>query len=108
MKTTFIRFALCLCALPAFAEQHRCASAASAQAEKLLTFHMDDDSRIDIDDATKTLAPLRNPSNAKQKFDVIEVTGYVYKATYRMRFIYAQTPGECVLVGQEVLEMTSL
>ena len=28
--------------------------------------------------------------------------------SYRMRFIYARVPGECVLMGQEVLEFASL
>ena len=108
MKATIYLAVLCLMSLSATAAEHRCAPDARAQAEKLLAFHMDDDSRLDMDDVTKTLAPLRNPSNAKQKFDVIEVTGYVYKATYRMRLIYTQLPGECVLVGQEILEITSL
>lgn len=107
LMKTIVCTLLCLVGSTAAAE-HRCASDARARAEKLLAFHMDDDSRLDIDDVTKTLAPLRNPSDVKQKFDVIEVTGYVYKATYRMRLIYAQLPGECVLVGQEILEMTSL
>ncbi len=98
---------LLLLSLTASAE-HRCANDAKAQAKKLLALHTDDDDRLEVDDTTMTLAPLKNPSNAKQKFDVIEVTGYVYKATYRMHMIYAQLPGECVLVGQEILEMTSL
>ena len=36
--------------------------------------------------------------------DVLEVWGYIYKAEYRMRFLYAQMPGTCVLMGQEILE----
>ena len=38
------------------------------------------------------------------KFDVLEVRGYIYKAEYRMRFIYAQIPDSCVLMGQEIIE----
>ena len=97
-----------LLSLYASAAEHRCANDAKLQGKKLLALHTDNDSRLEIADTTQTLAALRNPSNAKQKFDVIEVTGYVYKATYRMHMIYAQLPGDCVLVGQEILEMTSL
>ena len=52
----------------------------------------------------KSLAPLRNPADRKQMFDVLEVPGCVEKARYRMRFIYAQLPGDCVLMGQEIME----
>jgi hypothetical protein len=38
------------------------------------------------------------------RFDVLEVYGSIYKATYRMRFIYAQIKGSRVLMGQEILE----
>jgi hypothetical protein len=38
------------------------------------------------------------------RFDVLEVTGHVYKANYRMRLIYAQIKGSCLLMGQEILE----
>ena len=31
-----------------------------------------------------------------------------YKSEYRMRFIYARIPGQCALVGQEILEHTGL
>ena len=36
---------------------------------------------------------------------MLELEGYVYKATYRMHFIYAQVEGSCVLMGQEILEV---
>jgi len=38
----------------------------------------------------------------------VEVWGYVYKGQYRMRFIYAQPPQNCVLMGQEILEYADL
>lgn len=38
-------------------------------------------------------------------FNVLEVNGYVYKATYRMHFLYAQIPDACVLMGQEIIEV---
>jgi len=87
---------------------HRCATAAIAQAPKLLAFHFGPDSRIEIDKSVKVLAPIRNPANSAQRFDVLEVSGHIYKGDYRMRFIYARVPGECLLMGQEVLELASL
>jgi hypothetical protein len=38
------------------------------------------------------------------KFDVLEVWGHIYKADYRMRFIYAQIKDSCTLMGEEILE----
>lgn len=87
---------------------HRCASAALEQAPKLLAFHFGPDSRIEIDKSVTVLAPIRNPANAAQRFDVLEVWGHIYKGDYRMRFLYARVPGECVLMGQEVLEVADL
>ena len=54
------------------------------------------------------MPPLRNPVNLRQRFDVLEVRGYVYKANYQMRLVYAQIPGACALMGQEILERASL
>jgi hypothetical protein len=87
---------------------HRCAPAARDQAQKLLAFHVGGDDRIEIDKAVKTQLPVRNPANRLQRFDVLEVWGRIYKGQYRMRFIYARIPKECVLMGQEVLEYASL
>ncbi len=87
---------------------HRCATAALAQAPKLLAFHFGPDSRIEVDKSVKVLASIRNPANSAQRFDVLEVWGHIYKGDYRMRFIYARVPGECLLMGQEVLEHASL
>ena len=87
---------------------HPCAADALQRAEKLLALQTDADERGAISKKLVVLRPLRNPANAKQKFDVLGVTGFVYKAEFRMRFIYAQIPGQCVLVGQEILEYTGL
>jgi hypothetical protein len=101
--------ALALCGSPAAAQTpHRCASAATEQAQKLLAFHFGNDSRIEIDKQIKVLAPIRNPANRAQRFDVLEVWGHIYKGDYRMRLIYAQLRNECVLMGQEILEFASL
>jgi hypothetical protein len=51
----------------------------------------------------KTLPPVKALAGAG-RFDVLEVWGYIYKAQYRMRFLYAQIPDACVLMGQEILE----
>lgn len=90
------------------ADVHECASSAREQARKLLTFHSGSDEQIEIDNSVKVIAPLRNPANKSHFFDVLEVWGYIYKAQYRMRFIYAQSPGDCLLMGQEILEHASL
>ena len=87
---------------------HHCASAAGAQAQKLLVFHFGPDARIEIDKSVKVLPPIRNPANRAQRLDVLEVWGRIYKGQYRMRLIYAQSPKDCVLMGQEVLEYASL
>lgn len=87
---------------------HSCSGAATEQAKKLLAFHVGSDNLIEIDKAVKELAPIHNPANKKQLFDVLEAWGYLYKGQYRMRFIYARQTGECVLMGQEILEYASL
>ena len=93
----------------AFAEPaHRCAAEAQKQAEKLLAFTYGPDERGSVGKEVKVLAPLRNPAKKSQLFDVLEVWGYVYKAQYRMHLIYAQMPGSCLLMGQEILEFSQL
>ena len=87
---------------------HRCAEAASKQARALLAFHAGSGTAIDIDAEVRVLAPLRNPVNRRQMLDVLEVQGHVYRADYRLRLIYARIPGDCVLMGQEVIELSSL
>lgn len=102
-------FASLLITLPATAAaSHPCAQDAIRRAGKLLALHTDGDQRGSIAKSTTVLPPVRNPANSQQKFDVVAVIGFVYKAEYRMRFLYAQIPGECVLVGQEILEHTRL
>jgi hypothetical protein len=108
-----IAAALCAITLAAFSPAsaqppHHCSAAASEQAQKLLVFHFGQDNRIEIDKAVKTLAPIRNPANRAQRLDVLEVWGHIYKGEYRMRFIYAQSAKECLLMGQEILEYASL
>jgi hypothetical protein len=88
----------------------QCSADAVIQAKKLLSFHSNDDARAEIlpDMPVKELPSIRNPANRKQKFQVLELYGYVYKGEYRMRFMYYRSGGECVLMGQEILEIANL
>lgn len=87
---------------------HPCASDALTRAVKLLALQAESDQPGSIGKSVAVKQAVRNPANIKQKFDVLAISGFVYKAEYRMRFIYAQIPGQCALVGQEILEYTSL
>ena len=105
---TFIACALLGFAGLASAKSPECATPAIEQARKLLSFHADGDDRIAIDQNVKELPSLKNPADAQQRFQVLEVWGYIYKARYRMRLIYAPMGGSCTLMGQEVLEYAKL
>lgn len=87
---------------------HPCSAAALKQAEQLLAFSYGPDERIAIDKSVKLLAPIKNPANKSQSFDVLEVWGNIYKGQYRMHLIYAQMKGECLLMGQEILAFSNL
>jgi hypothetical protein len=83
----------------------RCARGARERARKLLTFHYGPDERMSIDNTVKQMPSVRNPADPKQKFDVLEIWGYIYKGKYRMRFIYYNSPvTSCLLMGEEILE----
>ena len=86
----------------------QCAAQAVTQAGKLLAFHSDNDDRAEVAGPAKPLPSIVNPANSKQRFDVLEVWGYIYKGQYRMRFEYYRSGGSCVLMGQEILEYASL
>jgi len=47
----------------------------------------------------------QKPGQREAVLDVLEVWWNIYKGQYRMRLIYAQIPGECVLMGQKFLSM---
>jgi hypothetical protein len=105
-----IRFAACLCIAlagqPAAAQRvHPCASDALARAERLLLLHQDDPGgpAIDLEGRVEVIAPLR-ALRGSGYLDVLETWGYIYRASYRMRFIYVQSPDYCALVGQEIIE----
>lgn len=110
MKTPIL-LALLLSGMLAQAESaHPCAADALKQAKLLLLFHSGADVQADagVEDSVRVLSPFRNPANRRQLFDVLEVQGYVYRANYQMRIIYSRIPGNCVLMGQEIIERSSL
>lgn len=85
-----------------------CAADAVLQARKLLVFHFGEDDRIAVDEVASSLPSIVNPANKAQRFDVLEVWGYIYKGQYRMRFEYYRSGKSCVLMGQEILEYANL
>ncbi len=83
---------------------HHCAADAVRHGKALLALHFgEDEPTQSVGDEVKIL-PRVKALKGKGSFDVLEVWGYIYKAEYRMRFLYARIPGECVLMGQEILE----
>jgi hypothetical protein len=98
---------LILLATPAHAALDQpCAADAIAKAGPLLRFHngLKPTDPVDVEPDAKALPPIKAPKG-KGSFDVLEVIGHNIKATYRMRFIYAQIRGSCALMGQEILEV---
>ncbi|MCB1502132.1 MAG: hypothetical protein KDK07_20495 [Bauldia sp.] len=86
------------------ATAHPCDDDARTRAVPLLRLHFEDSEvEVFIEPSVKQLPALK-ALKGSGKFDVLEVWGYIYKAEYRMRFIYAQIPGSCVLMGQEIIE----
>lgn len=97
--------ALLLATAAAQAQSHACSADAIAKAALLLRFHgsVEAAEPVDVEQNVKVLPPIK-ALKGNGRFDVLEVTGHIYKATYRMRLIYAQIKGSCLLIGQEILE----
>ena len=106
-QLTTILFLSLLLAQTTQSAAHTCSAHAIEQAGRLLTFHFGPDDRMIIEPQTKVLRPLKNPAG-RGRYDVLEVWGNIYRGRYRMRFIYGIVSGQCVLVGQEILEYTNL
>ena len=86
-----------------------CAAGALDRAKLLLAFHAGADERLEIDKTVKSLPSMRNPEAPNQRFLVLEVWGYIYKAKYRMRFIYYNSAStKCLLMGEEILEFARI
>jgi hypothetical protein len=85
--------------------RHPCAADARVRATALVKLHVGEDAAasIAIDDAVKNL-PAVKALKGDGRFDVLEIWGHVYKADYRLRFLYARVGGTCVLMGQEIIE----
>ena len=90
---------------PVAVEAHPCDADAIKRGMPLLKLHFEDEAleNAGVDDTVKQLPPIK-ALQGTGKFDVLEVWGHIYKADYRMRFIYAQIPDSCVLMGQEIPE----
>jgi hypothetical protein len=83
---------------------HPCDGDAIDRVTPLLRLHFEEaDAEVGVSDEVRELPPVK-ALKGSGKFDVLEVWGYIYKAEYRMRFIYAQIPDSCVLMGQEIVE----
>ena len=86
------------------AATHPCSADAVTHARALMAFHFGDGlPDFQVDDAAKPVGTVK-ALRGEGRFDVLEVWAYVIKAEYRMHFLYAQIPGDCVLMGQEILE----
>lgn len=107
MKKSFTILML-LASFNALSATPQCSSEAVTQAKKLLSFHVDGDDRAEVAPRVKQLPSLANPANKAQKLTVLEVMGFVYKGEYRMRFIYHPIGKDCLLIGQEILELSDL
>lgn len=93
-----------------------CASLVKAPAIKLFALHYelsDADAANSISDEVTELAPIRSP-DGKRKYSVLQTDAYIGKmGYYRIRMIFAvlgkNSPKEdCILMGQEILDMSSL
>jgi hypothetical protein len=105
MRIAIAALALVAALSAAHAENHPCSADAVAKATQLLRLHGDLQANdpVDVEKTVKVLAPIK-ALEGNGRIDVLEVWGHIYKASYRMRLIYAQIKGSCVLMGEEILE----
>lgn len=106
MRYLLMIFALCCSVSTQAAEQ--CGVSAVKQAQALLAFHAGVNEQSYIDPKVKYLSPMVNPVNSQQRFQVVAVTGFIYKAQYHMQFLYYPIDDDCVLMGQSIIEYASL
>jgi hypothetical protein len=109
MRLAIAAFVLLAATTAAPAQQaHPCSADAIAKAALLLRFHGTPapDQPVDVEQNVKVLPPIK-ALKGNGRFDVLEVVGHIYKASYRMRLIYAQIKGSCALMGQEILEASN-
>lgn len=106
MRTALFALALSAVTWPALAQSPPCAAEASKAALKLLKLHTEADDRATVEGGARKIGTVKALVGGKP-LDVLEVEGSVYKANYRIRLIYAQIPGSCALIGQEILERSN-
>jgi hypothetical protein len=99
----------CITGMALAETRHRCADDAIAKAKPLLALQYglgpaDKGDTLAIDNRVRVLPPIR-ALKGKGRLDVLEVMGHIYRADYRMRFIYVQGTGDCALMGQEIIEV---
>lgn len=105
MRKTLLALLAAGLAGPALAAEP-CAGDAKAKAQALLKLHAETTAQMPgTVGEIKRLGDIK-ALKGKGRFDVLETTGYVYKAEYRIRLIYAQIKGSCILMGQEILEVS--
>ena len=107
LSSVCLAFAL-VCAPAVAAQPHPCAADAAAQARKLLDFYVPpvggvSANRPTVDENIRKVGKVA-AITGKRRYDVLEVWGGVYKGRYRMRFDYLVAGGECVLMGEHIVE----
>lgn len=84
-----------------------CSADALVHAEALLAFHLGNNEGKLEPNTMRRMNDRPNPAGGKQMLHVLEVTGSLYKTNYRMRMVYHRLgDGSCLLMGQEVQEMS--
>ena len=97
----------------AYASSHVCADKVPDQAAKLFTFHYGETTENMAYSPIVERPSLRSPDN-KRDYAVLETTALIGKmGQYRIRLIYAvlkdhNSKPYCLLMGQEVLDLSSL
>jgi hypothetical protein len=116
MKLSLLMAATLLSATMAQAKPNFCAGEVKASAAKLVALHyeMDQDMALSMmDDQVTELPSLRSPDK-KRRYTVLETNAYPGKmGSLRVRMIYAilgnsNPKQDCILMGQEILDMSSL
>lgn len=107
-RTAYTAATLLLISTMAIAAKPTCFNDAIEKAPKLIEYHFGDLNGfiVEIDrDSVKNLKPIKSSADGSESLTVVEVWGTIYKGNYRTRFIFSTKAGDCLLVGQEVLEV---
>ncbi len=116
MKNLIVTLMVLIFANTAFAGAHFCASEVKDKAAKLFALHNDLDLSKDtfgLSDDISVQAPIRSP-DGKRRYSVLETTAVMGKmGEYRIRMIFAvlgktDPKKDCILMGQEILDLSSL